>query len=155
TCSACGGADKACDGTNDLTPAAIGFAATCPSVTVPGGSSCAGSISTMQDVVACVGCVTEFKVDCMDRVSAPAIASYPAECNPYRAAPIVQEAPLAEAGLRRRPAMIRTPFIRRVLALMLGFSWLAIASASRAEFSYPFVTFESGQVRPLALSPDG
>src|SRR6185369_671368 len=62
-CKACGGADKLCNGTGDLTPAQIGFAPTCPSVTIPGGSACGGPISTLQDIVDCVDCVTEFKAD--------------------------------------------------------------------------------------------
>lgn len=82
TCKACGGGDHTCGGGDDLTPAAIGFAPNCPSITVPGGPSCAATITTLQDIVTSVGCVTEFKADCMDRASVPAVASYPAECNP-------------------------------------------------------------------------
>ncbi len=81
-CKACGGADGLCDGNADLTPAAIGSAPTCPSVTIPGGASCGGSISTLTDLVDCAFCVTEFKVDCMDRAQIPGLLSYPGECNP-------------------------------------------------------------------------
>jgi hypothetical protein len=95
-CKACGGADKACDatvvavsappvvgsgGSDDLTPAAIGFAAQCPSVTVPGGSSCGQTITTLADLVECVDCVTEFKADCVDALQVPQSAAYPTECN--------------------------------------------------------------------------
>ncbi len=86
-CKACGGSDKTCDGVNDLTPAQIGFAGTCPSVTVPGGSACGGTISTLQDIVDCVDCVNEFKADCLDPLAVPALRLYPAECNPNMAPP--------------------------------------------------------------------
>jgi len=82
-CHACGGNDQTCDGNGDLTPAAIGFVGNCPAVSVPGGASCAGPINTLQDLVDCVDCVTEFKVDCMDRAAVPwSTAGYPPECNP-------------------------------------------------------------------------
>ncbi len=82
-CRACGGDDETCNGTGDFTPAEIGFVGSCPAVTVPGGGSCAGAISTLQDLVDCVDCVTEFKVDCVDQAAVPWNAgSYPAECNP-------------------------------------------------------------------------
>jgi hypothetical protein len=81
-CKACGGVDALCDGIGDLMPVAIGSAPTCPSVTVPGGPSCAAAIATMDDVVDCALCVTEFKVDCIDRAQVPGLAAYPPECNP-------------------------------------------------------------------------
>jgi YVTN family beta-propeller protein len=81
-CKACGGVDQNCDGIGDLTPGAIGSAASCPSVTVPGGPSCAATISTMDDVVDCALCVTEFKVDCVDRNQVPGLVAFPDECNP-------------------------------------------------------------------------
>ncbi len=82
-CHACGGNDEICDGNGDLTPGQIGFVSNCPAVTVPGGGSCARAINTLSDVVACVDCVTEFKVDCTDRAAAPwGSGGYPGECNP-------------------------------------------------------------------------
>ena len=82
-CKACGGSDKLCNGTGDYDPQSqIGFQASCDAVTVPGGASCAGPVTTLQDLVDCVGCVTEFKVDCMDRATVPEFETYPAECNP-------------------------------------------------------------------------
>lgn len=95
-CKACGGADKGCDqmvtspsntvpgtgGSDDLTPAAIGFPASCDQLTVPGGPDCSQPIATLADVVECVDCITEFKVDCADRAAVPWGASYPGECNP-------------------------------------------------------------------------
>jgi hypothetical protein len=81
-CKACGGADKICGTSDDLTPADIGFVSTCPDVTVPGApSSCARPVEDLADIVACVDCVTEFKVDCVDRLAVPGLASYPPECN--------------------------------------------------------------------------
>src|SRR6185369_12015800 len=44
-CQVCGGADGACGNGGDLTPSTIGFAATCPSVTIPGGTACGGPIN--------------------------------------------------------------------------------------------------------------
>jgi hypothetical protein len=82
-CHACGGADHLCNGVGDLAPAAIGFVGSCPNVTVPGGPSCGGAINTLDDLVDCVDCVTEFKVDCTDRAAVPWNADgYPGECNP-------------------------------------------------------------------------
>jgi hypothetical protein len=80
-CKACGGGDKVCGGTDDLSPAQIGFAANCPNVTVPGGPTCAHAITTVQDIVDCVDCVTEFKADCVNALAVPAQRSYPPECN--------------------------------------------------------------------------
>ncbi len=82
-CHACGGNDESCDGLGDFSPAAIGFASSCPAVTMPGGGSCAGTVNTLQDLVDCVDCVAEFKVDCTDRAAVPWNGQgYPAECNP-------------------------------------------------------------------------
>ena len=80
-CKACGGADKACGGGDDLSPSDIGFPLTCPDVTIPGGSSCSNAIVDLQDIVQCVDCVTEFKVDCLDRLAVPEFVPYPPECN--------------------------------------------------------------------------
>ncbi len=36
----------------------------------------------MQSLIACVGCVTEFKVDCLSAVQFPGVVTpYPAECE--------------------------------------------------------------------------
>jgi hypothetical protein len=81
-CKACGGADRACGGSDDLSPSDIGFPTTCPGVTIPGApSSCSGAILDVQDIVDCVDCVTEFKVDCVDRLAVPEFVPYPPECN--------------------------------------------------------------------------
>ena len=82
-CKLCGGADKQCNGTGDFTPSEIGFATQCPAVTVPGGSACGGPINSLQDIVSCVDCVAEFKVDCVDQLAVPWNGQgYPPECNP-------------------------------------------------------------------------
>jgi hypothetical protein len=81
-CKACGGADRACGTGDDLAPAAIGFAAACPDVTVPGGPSCGGPIDDLRALVDCVACVTAFKTGCADALAVPGLTSYPAECAP-------------------------------------------------------------------------
>lgn len=86
-CKACGGPDQLCGGGDDLTPAAIGFAPTCDDVTQPGGPSCSGPIATLDDIVDCVGCVTQFKVDCTDRSQVPQFGAYPSECAGATATP--------------------------------------------------------------------
>jgi hypothetical protein len=81
-CAACGGADKACGGLDDLTPARIGFAADCADVRVPDGRRCAAPVTSLIDLVGCVGCVTERAVDCLDAASVPDLVTYPSECRP-------------------------------------------------------------------------
>ncbi len=95
-CKACGGDDKGCDqtvngtvttvpgtgGSDDLTPAAIGFIGACTALTIPGGTTCEQPIATLADIAECVACLTEFKVDCADRAAVPWATAYPGECNP-------------------------------------------------------------------------
>jgi hypothetical protein len=81
-CFSCGGPDRLCDTTDDPIPADIGFKPDCPPVDPPGAEpSCGGPIETISDVVSCVACVTGFKADCVSAAGAPAVASYPPECN--------------------------------------------------------------------------
>ncbi len=80
-CQVCGGSDGVCGGTGDLTPATIGFAPTCPAVTVPGGTACGGPVDDLQGLVSCVSCVTSFKADCTDAIAVPGLEAYPAACN--------------------------------------------------------------------------
>ena len=82
-CKACGGADKVCSGGgDDLTKAAIGFADDCSLVTRPhGGPPCSGPITTLEDIIACTQCVTQFKADCDDALAVPQFTPYPSECN--------------------------------------------------------------------------
>jgi hypothetical protein len=83
---ACAGKDKAIGGTDvnaDLTPTEIGFPANCQAVDPPGAeAACDGAIANLQDLIDCVTCVNEFKVDCADAAGAAALAAYPTECNP-------------------------------------------------------------------------
>jgi hypothetical protein len=81
-CKACGGADKLCGGGDDIPLASIGFPASCPAVTIPGGGiACGGANDSLQDIVNCTLCVNEFKADCLDPLSIPSQRSYPDECN--------------------------------------------------------------------------
>jgi hypothetical protein len=79
-CKACGGADRACGGPDDLTPSALGFASSCPAVAVPDGASCGGPVATLVDLVTCVTCVAEHDSQCADRAAVPAFVAYPSTC---------------------------------------------------------------------------
>ena len=82
-CKACGGADRLCNGSGDVAPSAVGFVASCPSVTPPfGGSSCAGSIPDADAITDCVDCVTDFDTDCAGAASIPGILALPSQCTP-------------------------------------------------------------------------
>ena len=82
-CKACGGPDRLCNGVGDLDPSAIGFAASCPSVTPPfGGSSCSGAIPNAGAIAVCVDCVTDFDTDCAGAASIPGILPLPSQCAP-------------------------------------------------------------------------
>lgn len=81
-CKACGGLDRNCGTADDITPAMIGFPASCTDVTVPnGGPICTGAIANLQDLVDCVGCVVRFETDCVDILGVPTLKAYPAECG--------------------------------------------------------------------------
>jgi len=80
-CAACGGADRLCDGTGDFLPSEIGFPSQCPDLKVPDGPSCGGTVSTLEGLVECVSCVTQFQVDCLDALTVPWNGPYPLECN--------------------------------------------------------------------------
>ena len=95
-CKACG--TESLDGltcvAGGFTPAQIGFPALCPSVTVPfGGPACGGAITSLSDLVRCVDCVTEFKVDCLDALSRPDQVAYPPECETPLATPTPTSTP--------------------------------------------------------------
>jgi hypothetical protein len=106
-CKACGGDDQLCDATVlPVNPGAPTFTGSgggddfslddilagagpfnCPSVTVPAGPSrpatlCGNAMATLADLVYCLDCVTEFKVDCIDpnRID-QAFLTYPSECQ--------------------------------------------------------------------------
>jgi hypothetical protein len=79
-CRVCGGADRACGGTDDLVPATIGFPASCPAVSVPGGAGCGGPITTLADLVECVTCAGAHDAECAGDAAVPAFLAYPTEC---------------------------------------------------------------------------
>ena len=87
-CKACGGGgDKApADGLCDrppvsFDPAHIPFVDDCLSVVVPdGGPFCGGGVQGFVDGVGCLGCVTTFVAQCLDRVGVPALVDYPSVC---------------------------------------------------------------------------
>jgi len=81
-CRACGGADKACDDSADFSAMEIGFPTTCPDVGASGAGSCGHPVTSLQDLVTCADCLTEFAVDCADRSAVPGLAAYPPGCNP-------------------------------------------------------------------------
>jgi len=80
-CAACGGPDLTCGTGDDLTRLEIGFPTTCPDVSVPGGTACGGAVNDLQDIVNCLGCVTQYTTTCMDRLGVLGLASYPADCE--------------------------------------------------------------------------
>jgi outer membrane protein assembly factor BamB len=84
-CAACGGSDHACGGSPDVALAAIyNPVPVCPAVTLPGPpfTACGGiTVATMQDLVDCLDCVAEFKVDCTTANQVPALVPYPTECQ--------------------------------------------------------------------------
>src|SRR6266481_1743540 len=137
TCRACGGADRSCGGADDLTPAAIGFAPTCPAVTVPGGESCDAAIVTLDDIVSCLSCVGRFEARCLASLAAPAIVPYPSEC--------------AAVAVSSTPTAIPTPTVTIPLAtttvtIALATPTLPIALATP---TFPLVT---SSITPMATS---
>jgi len=60
-----------------FTPAQIGIT-TCPDV----GNCAAITINNVNDLIACVDCVAEFKVDCIDALQIPQLVTYPLDCSP-------------------------------------------------------------------------
>ncbi len=79
-CGACGSGDDLCGG-DDIVPEWIGFPTSCPAVTPPGGTSCARPINQLLDVIACVQCVTDFHVRCLDPLAVRSLQSYPGQCQ--------------------------------------------------------------------------
>ncbi len=109
-CSSCGGATKLCGGLDDLSPTQIGFSPICPSVRIPGGTACGGSITSLQDLLDCVDCVTSFHGDCSSALSVPWNAPYPSECKPA-ATPTTTATPTNTATVTSTPLPSDTPTI--------------------------------------------
>jgi hypothetical protein len=86
-CKACGGADRVCGTPDDLTPAAIGFPASCPAATIPGGTACGGPVDTLTDLATCVDCLAAFQSTCVDRLALPGFTPYPSACGTCLAPP--------------------------------------------------------------------
>lgn len=63
-----------------LTPATIGFPATCPDVTPVDGTTCAGPVTTLAAAAECVACVIDHHTDCADRGAVPNFVHPPSEC---------------------------------------------------------------------------
>jgi len=82
---ACGGPDQTLGTPDDFTADEIGFADDCLNATVP---TCASApVQSLGDLIECVDCITEFKVDCADGAANPAfVEPYPERCNPARTA---------------------------------------------------------------------
>lgn len=90
---------KACPGLDNST---IGLPAGCLAVTPEGAGSCGSPVASVTDVSTCVGCVTDFKVDCPDRASSASVgATYPAGCLvvPPTPTPTVTPTPTATPTL--------------------------------------------------------
>ena len=81
-CSVCGGPDRLCGTMDDFTVGEIGFPPDCLPVDPPGAeAACGGPIDGLESLVACVGCITDFKAECASAAGAPTVDPYPAECN--------------------------------------------------------------------------
>ncbi len=63
---------KACGA---FTPGDIGFVSQCPDL-----ASCAAPTTDLASLIACVDCVTEFKVDCAVPLAVPTFVPYPGDC---------------------------------------------------------------------------
>lgn len=74
-CDACGGADGACGGNDDLDRAALGFPDVCPA------AACAGAIGGLADVADCVACTTAFDGACTAEIAVPD-RGYDDACRP-------------------------------------------------------------------------
>ena len=108
---------RACDG---FDPSAIGFTPLCPAVTIPGGASCNAPATDITGLVACVQCVTEFKVDCSVPLAVPGFVSYPVECGmpppTPTATPTVTVTPTPTRTATPTPTTTPTPVVSKCLA---------------------------------------
>ena len=94
--------NKACGG---FTPATIGFVAQCPAV-----ASCSAPITDLPSLIACVDCVTEFKVDCEVPLAVPTFAPYPAMCPGVSGTPTpTSTIPTPTPTLSATPTKTATP----------------------------------------------
>ena len=84
-CNRCGGADQLCGGGDDLAISNLyATAPICPSVTLPSApfTDCGTiAINSVSDLIDCLQCVAEFKVDCTTANQVPSLVPYPSECT--------------------------------------------------------------------------
>lgn len=104
-CTNCGGPDRLCGTADDVTPAEIGFTASCPDVTLPGGSGCGGSISSLAALAECVECISDFGTGCGDAINVPWSAPYPQSCY---ATPTPSATPIPSATATSSPSASTT-----------------------------------------------
>jgi hypothetical protein len=88
----------------------IGFPDHCPAVTVPGGAACGGPVGNLGQLITCVDCVTEFKVDCEVGLAVPGFEPYPGQCVvvPATPTPTVTATPTATATKTPTPTATKT-----------------------------------------------
>ncbi len=102
---------KACD---SMSVGALDFPSHCPNVTVPDSTlqACGGPISSIQDMIDCVDCVTEFKVDCSVPAAVPTFVPYPAsQCVPVPVTPTATATSTATPTPTRTPTATLTPTV--------------------------------------------
>lgn len=91
-CRACGGSDRGCDaavaglpgtgGGDDPAASAVTSALACSDVVPPStGLSCAATLGSARDVVACADCVTRYASECATALASPAAGAYPDSCR--------------------------------------------------------------------------
>ncbi len=109
-CSLCGGPDRLCGTADDMMLSDIGLPSDCPPVDPPGDApSCGGPITTLQDAVTCMACLTDFKVDCVIDVGSPSSLPYPEECNVVLPTPTRTPTPILTATSTPSPTETATP----------------------------------------------
>lgn len=97
-CRACGGS-AGCAGAGALAPGDVGFVAQCPAVAPFAGPLCGRTVSSTQDLVDCVDCVTSFESDCTDVVAIPELAGPPPpQCNPTTTSSTTTTVPAASTS---------------------------------------------------------
>ncbi len=144
-CKACGSESldgATCDSAGTFPPSSIGFVSSCPAVTVPGGPACGGPINTITDLVKCVDCVTEFKVDCVDPLSRPDQTSYPPQCPGAVATPTatVTATPTATATKTVTPTATATATVTATATLTATKTPTPTLTATATKTATPTVT---------------
>jgi len=95
---------------DDFTREEIGWVTHCPAVTLPdGGPACNREINTLIDITQCVDCVTQFGVDCVNRLTVQNLEPYPPECNTIPPTPTVTPTPVETPTPTATPTPVPTP----------------------------------------------